>query len=240
MADFDPGAVNSTYKVRECDGNLAVSLMLKKLLETNGIAVLMSRTTDVACGGAKDSINDISNQIAFANKSMADLAVSIHFNSSANKTATGTEVLYSTALYNDPKRKRIADLLLRELVLTTKLPNRGLKTPDNVSVVKKIRIPVALTECAFVSNNTEYKWCSDATLQMELARAHAKAICKYFGITYKEEEELTEVKVIVNGKEVSEGYLIAGTSYVPVRAIAEALGAKVTWDAATNTVIIKK
>ncbi|MGI6453145.1 MAG: N-acetylmuramoyl-L-alanine amidase family protein [Syntrophomonadaceae bacterium] len=133
---FDPGAVNSTNGTRESDGNLGVALKLKQLLEVNGIDVVMSRTADIACGGAVNISQDVANQIAFANNSGADLAVAIHFNSAADKGANGTEVLYSTEWYVDPKRKQLARLLLDELVAHTGLRNRGLKTPSNVSVIK--------------------------------------------------------------------------------------------------------
>lgn len=48
------------------------------------------------------------------------------------------------------------------------------------------------------------------------------------------------VNVVVNGKKVTDGVLDGGTTYTPARAVAEALGAKVTWDAKTKTVTITK
>ncbi|KLU55475.1 N-acetylmuramoyl-L-alanine amidase [Paenibacillus sp. VT-400] len=48
------------------------------------------------------------------------------------------------------------------------------------------------------------------------------------------------VSVVVNGKKVTDGVLEGGTTYTPARAVAEALGAKVTWDAKTKTVTITK
>jgi hypothetical protein len=45
------------------------------------------------------------------------------------------------------------------------------------------------------------------------------------------------VKVIVGGQSLG-GYILAGTTYVPVRSISEALGQKVGWDGATQTVTI--
>lgn len=237
-ADFDPGAVNG--KIRESDGNLAVSLKLRDLLLYNGIAVVMSRTTDTACGNAVTMAQDVTNQINFVNNSRADIAVAVHFNSSVYSTAHGLEVLYSDLLYPNPKEAKLAGLLLNELVAATGLTSRGLKTPNNISIVKKSKIPCVLSECGFISNAKEYVWCTDAQHQLILAKAHAKAICKFFNMTYKEEEELVEIKVVVNGVAITNGYLIDNSSYVPVRALAEALGAQVSWDGTTNTVIIKK
>lgn len=48
------------------------------------------------------------------------------------------------------------------------------------------------------------------------------------------------VAVKVNGKKVADGVVDEGTTYIPARAVAEALGATVTYDAATKTVNILK
>lgn len=57
----------------------------------------------------------------------------------------------------------------------------------------------------------------------------------------KEDDEMaTETKIKVNGQ-VLTGYILKDNrSYAPVRALAEALGAKVDWDDKTKTVIITK
>jgi N-acetyl-anhydromuramyl-L-alanine amidase AmpD len=55
-----------------------------------------------------------------------------------------------------------------------------------------------------------------------------------------EEDDLKQIKIDVNGKPIKNGYLIDNTAYVPARAVAEALGAKVDWNASTETVLITK
>lgn len=49
-----------------------------------------------------------------------------------------------------------------------------------------------------------------------------------------------KVTIVLNGSKLTDGVLDAGTTYVPVRALAEALGAKVTYDAVSKTVNIVK
>lgn len=49
-----------------------------------------------------------------------------------------------------------------------------------------------------------------------------------------------KVTITLNGKKLTEGVLDTGVTYVPVRALAEALGAKVTYDAASKTVNVEK
>ena len=57
------------------------------------------------------------------------------------------------------------------------------------------------------------------------------------------------IKVVINGKEVTptdangnavEPFIIDGTTYLPVRGIASALGLNVGWDAETNTVTLEE
>lgn len=182
---FDPGAYNSRTKVRECDGTLSVALKLAYLLKGNNIIPNLSRTTDVACGGARTVGADVTNQINFANNSNAQIAIAIHFNSSTNNTATGTEVLYTSYPAKNDNEIWLANLLLEELVNTIKLPNRGLKEiPSGVGVIKKVHKPCVLSECVFISNDKESIWCSDEQHNWLLAIAHARAICRYFGITF--------------------------------------------------------
>ena len=118
---FDPGAVNNNNKVRECDGALSVALFLATILKLHNIDCALSRTTDIACGGAKTSGQDVTNQISFVNRSGADIAIAIHFNSSIYKTATGTEVLYSDLMYPNPNEAKLAKQILNELVSATRL-----------------------------------------------------------------------------------------------------------------------
>lgn len=192
---IDSGATNKTYGTRECDGTLAVSLKLCEILKYNNIECVLSRTTDIACGNAKTTTQDVTNQINFVNNSGADIAIAIHYNGAINSTAHGVEVLYSNLLYPNPNEAKLAKILLEELVKTTKMTNRGLKTPDNISIIKKSKIPCVLSENGFVTNNEESFWCSDPIKQWLLAESHAKAICKYFNVSYKNylKEEMLEM-----------------------------------------------
>lgn len=47
------------------------------------------------------------------------------------------------------------------------------------------------------------------------------------------------VNVIVDGKEIKDGKLVDGVTYVPLRAVGDALGAKVGWNKDTKTATIK-
>lgn len=50
-----------------------------------------------------------------------------------------------------------------------------------------------------------------------------------------------DIKITLNGKEIetsTDPFIMRGTTYLPVRAVANALGLDVTWDADTYTVIL--
>ncbi len=51
----------------------------------------------------------------------------------------------------------------------------------------------------------------------------------------------SNIKIVVDGKELKtdkEPFIYEGTTYLPVRAVGEAVGKNVTWDAASKTVIL--
>lgn len=182
---FDPGAVNSINGVRECDGNLAIALLLADILTQHGVTVHLSRNVDQACGGATTTAADVTNQINFANRSGADIAVAIHFNGAAASNATGSEVLFSQYPVYDPREVKLANLVLAEVVGATGLANRGIKQIDSgVSIIKKVNKPTILVECAFVTTVGESDWAAQPARQTVLAHAIAKGILKYFGIAY--------------------------------------------------------
>lgn len=47
-----------------------------------------------------------------------------------------------------------------------------------------------------------------------------------------------KVNVIVDGKKIKDGKMIDNVTYVPLRAVGEALGAKIGWDNETKTATI--
>lgn len=54
----------------------------------------------------------------------------------------------------------------------------------------------------------------------------------------KKESAVDKVNVIVNGKKIKDGKLEKGVTYVPLRAVGEALGATIAWDNKTKTATV--
>ena len=146
----DPGACNGDY--HEKDYNLAIMLKLMKLLEnTDGITVYASRTTDeyIDRQGRLDFVNEHKD---------ADLFVSVHNNSMANKNYSGTMVLYYDNEYDRDfgiTSKEFAKIVSDKLVEALNTRNWGTVSRDDLWVLYYSSIPSILCEVSFVSNDEE-------------------------------------------------------------------------------------
>lgn len=165
----DPGAVGNGLK--ESNLNLAIALHLKPLLIFNGIEVVMTREKDIAM--------ELWSRVVIANNSKCDLFVSVHNNAGGG---TGSEVLIIGVGGN---AEIAAKKVLPYLVKAGAWANRGVRV-QSVYVLKNTDAPAILTESGFVDSVSDADKLKDPAFLHSLAVAHAKGICDYFGITYKE------------------------------------------------------
>lgn len=94
----------------------------------------------------------LSDVAAKANASNADLFVSIHCNSVANREARGTETWHYTGC---PHGKKAAQAIQSEIIGVIGTKDRGLKTSKSLYVLKKTIMPAVLVEVGFISNKDE-------------------------------------------------------------------------------------
>jgi GH24 family phage-related lysozyme (muramidase) len=73
-----------------------------------------------------------------------------------------------------------------------------------------------------------------------LTRRRTAELALYNKPEKEDDEQVEKANVVVNGKAIADGRLIDGTTYVPLRAVGEALGASVKWDGKTNTTTVTK
>ncbi|MGG3509693.1 copper amine oxidase N-terminal domain-containing protein [Paenibacillus lautus] len=73
-----------------------------------------------------------------------------------------------------------------------------------------------------------------------LIAGHVAGIAKYLGLKKKWNAATVsdKVNVMVNSKQIKDGKLMDGVTYVPLRAVGEALGAEIGWDNKTKTATI--
>ena len=179
---FDPGAIGPSG-LRESDVTLSIGLKLREKLQLQGIQVVMTREKDTALG---NNINaDLNNRTQIANKNGCDYFISIHCNSSTNRSANGTE----TYCYKfGSMGEKLARSIQSKLVEITGLANRGVKEA-NFAVLKNTVMPAVLVETAFISNPAEEAKLADDSWRNQCAEAIAVGICNCLGITYKKEAD---------------------------------------------------
>lgn len=162
---LDPGAVCPDDKnFKECDIAWEVGILLKKYLTEAGVQVADCVQDD-----------DLQYICACANRSAADLFISIHCDSTDNRQANGT-TSYVWELGN--QASRFAECVQEQICGAIKTLDRGVRVhPKKLYVLKNTLMPAVLIELAFISN----EW--DATQlryrQDDFARAIARAVTDY-------------------------------------------------------------
>lgn len=141
---YDTGAIGPTGLL-ESVVNLKVVLSLKAKLEKAGATVVLTRDQEQN----KEALT-LEQRITMANKSGADLYISIHQNASINQEAKGSEVYY----YNEDSSD-FADKMLKSLISYTGLSSRGTKKRGFAVTKEVTTMPSILMECAFISNPEE-------------------------------------------------------------------------------------
>jgi len=91
----DPGTIGKSG-LREKDVNLDIAKRLSKLLRSEGVTVIMTRSND--------TFISLERRVGIANNAKADLFVSIHSNASRVRSLNGLEVYYISPYINDSKR----------------------------------------------------------------------------------------------------------------------------------------
>lgn len=170
-----PGAVKQG--VAEKDIDLAILLQFKELMKgcKENIGVYYTRTSD------KNPTFD--QRVQLANKSDADLFISIHNNSEAtgNFTETsGTQVMYSESDKSEHSSKKLAQICLDNLVERLGSKDRGLLKGDSIYIIRTSEVPVALVEVGFMTNYDELDKLQTKAYQKKAAQGIYDAIMEAF------------------------------------------------------------
>jgi len=174
---YDPGAVGNG--LREKDLALAICLKLKPMLEHNGIVTILTRDGDYSPGHLEGNLNgELRARVAIAEQNKVDLFVAVHINAGGG---TGVEVL---VVAKGGRAEVAANKVLPFLASAGSWANRGVKT-QNVLVLRETSMPAILTENGFIDNSLDANKLKDPKFLHDLAVAHAKGLCDYFGIQYK-------------------------------------------------------
>ncbi|PKQ38552.1 MAG: hypothetical protein CVT59_00190 [Actinobacteria bacterium HGW-Actinobacteria-1] len=170
------GASGAVTKQHEPDFALKVANRLKKLLEDQGVKVVMTRTT-----GAVDISN--AQRAEVANAANADLFIRIHADGSTNGDIRGLSTLYPAG--NDwvkpitAESLSAAKLVHKELLLTTGAVDRGIVERKDIAGFNWSKVPAIIVECGFMSNPVEDKLLASEAYQAKLAEGMTAGIMTF-------------------------------------------------------------
>jgi N-acetylmuramoyl-L-alanine amidase len=158
--------------------NLAVSLLLRDILERRGYEVVMIRTThDV----------DISNaqRAEVANTLQADAFIRVHANGSEDPSTNGIMTICQTP--NNPYNgdlydacKQLSTFVLDETVAATGANRQFVWETDTMSGINWCAVPVTIVEMGYMSNETEDRAMATEEYQKRIAEGIANGIDRYF------------------------------------------------------------
>ena len=180
--DTANGSPDKRYKEHEF--TLALALKIKPLLEASGIAVLMTRSTNVS--------KSLSERAAVANNGNADCYLAIHSNAAGTAScdsegwcagASGLCAFTSGAGATAGRNIFANKLLTRFKAANVNIHGVGLYNAS-FGVLVKTAMPAVLVEYLFHTNKADVEKLLDESFRDVLAVATAKAVCDYLGVEY--------------------------------------------------------
>lgn len=165
----DPGALGSK-NTKESDTVLKIGMLVKSKLEKHSEKVITTRESD--------SFYSLEYRTNKANKNSCDYFISIHMNSSTNKTAKGTE----TWVYDsNSKIYNLAQNLSSNLSTNLKTPNRKVKESKKLFVLKNTKMPALIIEIDFISNPEIESLCANESYIKNVADTIASTLLSFVG-----------------------------------------------------------
>ncbi len=164
----DPGAIYGG--VYEADVNLAVMRRVMEVMEEDDrVDVQATRTLDITVS--------LEDRIETANEAEATLYLSIQSNASDCLSAAGVETLVSDQAASDAAAWQFAEILQDAVVTATGARDRGVRDQD--LYLHRAKMPAALIEIGFLSNDAERAKLLDANYQQVVAEAICEGILCY-------------------------------------------------------------
>ena len=178
----DPGA-KSASGLAEKEINLDVALKLKKHLSRVGVYCIMTRETDRdffdqrghGYNLSKKQL-DLRYRIFIANRSNADLFLSIHANSFPQIIYRGAQTFYNK---KSPASKKLAEAIQHSMVRALG-PNKRVPKPGDFRVLNETQMPGVTVEIGFLSNVEEALLLKTPAYREKIAEAICQGIIDYF------------------------------------------------------------
>lgn len=171
----DPGAQRSD--VNEKDVTLAITAKLKKVLETKGARIVMTRSDD--------TFVSLEDRVKITNQVNPNLFLSVHINSlQSTSDIHGIETYYQTDR-SLPLARRVHESLVTGLAA----PDRSVRRA-RFYVINHTPVPAILAEVGYITNKTERDRLISSDYQNKIANALARGVMLYLQDVNKGSEEL--------------------------------------------------
>lgn len=161
----DPGAF-SHDGIPEKTLTLQTARKTAYLLKLAGATVYLTKNSD-----RKYNLRDV---VKFANKTKADIFISIHYNFSSIRSASGTETYYYKR-----NGRNLALNIHRSLIRGIKRRDRGLRKAM-LYVCNHTQMPAVVVEPVYISNPRESSLIKKQSFQKEIATDIVKGVKNYF------------------------------------------------------------
>ena len=175
--------------VMEKDLTLDVARRVDRLLDSEGVATLMTRLGDTYVS--------LADRAAFGNRAKDSIFISIHFNEDNKPVASGVETYYAAHQINSgsfaswlpffsrppsnspkPESQSLAGCIQEALVARTRSIDRGTQ-PKQFFVIANVSSPAVLIEGGFITNKDELSKLANEDYRDQLAAAVADGILRY-------------------------------------------------------------
>ncbi len=193
---IDPGHGGIDGGAQAVDGtcekniNLSIGLMLRDMLNKEGISVVMTREEDEglhekSLDGTIRTLKtaDMHERKAIIDGAGADLVVSIHLNSfSEDVSVKGAQVFFP----KEGDERVLADSAEAAKIIQNGLNNnvnfekkRTELSKEDIFIFKDANEPIVIVECGFLSNEEDLRNLKNGNYQEKISKSLKGSICKY-------------------------------------------------------------
>lgn len=167
----DEGTSSVDGRHEEKDYTGAIVELLRQLFERDGrVKVYYTRLQDKEVTKKK--------RVDLANSLQADLMVSVHCNASdyGDTSAQGIECLYSERKTGSLSNKKLAKLLLQNVVSQTGRKKRGLIAREGLYLMHHAKVPTSIVEVGYMTNASDMKYMSKERGRKKIAQGIYDAV----------------------------------------------------------------
>lgn len=170
--------------IREKEITLAIAKQVQALLKDDGVAVFLTRNSDIELDS--DINKDLQKRVDIAARNSADFFISIHCNAvSSPKKISGAETYYHGV---DADGRALAQCIHPEVVSSCNLYDRKIKSDfdrysTGFSVLRnaseKYHIPAILIETGFIDHPGDCSVLTDPASQLKIAESIVRGLKTY-------------------------------------------------------------